>query len=198
MKAGKFTRRETPLPGLFVIEPTLFGDDRGFFMETFSLRDYEALGITLPFVQENHSKSRRGVLRGLHFQRTHPQGKLIRVVAGSVYDVAVDLRPESPTFGRWHAELLSASNRLQFYIPPRFAHGFLALEEETEFLYKCTDYYHPESDGGIRWDDPSVAVDWQLKQFGFVPEQLQLSGKDREQPLLQTIQERLLEDFDLG
>lgn len=184
---AEFKKVETPIEGLFVIEPTVFGDARGFFMETYAKRDFDAMaGCPVDFVQDNHSKSRRGVLRGLHFQTQHAQGKLIRVVAGAVYDVAVDLRAGSPTYGRWHGVELSAENKRQFYVPAGFAHGFLTLEDDTEFLYKCTDYYHPEFDGGVRWNDPQIGVDWRLAEYGFDPsgEGLLLSAKDRVQPLL--------------
>ena len=160
---AEFKKVETPIEGLFVIEPTVFGDARGFFMETYAKRDFDAMaGSPVDFVQDNHSKSRRGVLRGLHFQTQHAQGKLIRVVAGAVYDVAVDLRAGSPTYGRWHGVELSAENKRQFYVPAGFAHGFLTLVDDTEFLYKCTDYYHPG-------------------------EGLLLSAKDRVQPLLEEL-----------
>lgn len=188
----------TPIEGLVVIEPTVFGDERGFFMETYAKRDFDSIlgeDSGLEFVQDNHSKSRRGVLRGLHFQTQHSQGKLIRVVVGAVYDVAVDLRPGSGTFGHWYGVELSAENKRQFYVPPYFAHGFLTLVDGTEFLYKCTDYYHPEFDAGVRWDDPGVGVDWKLDHYGFggsdvseVSEKgLLLSDKDRVQPLLKDI-----------
>ncbi|WP_297829695.1 dTDP-4-dehydrorhamnose 3,5-epimerase [uncultured Rikenella sp.] len=184
---AEFKKVETPIEGLFVIEPTVFGDARGFFMETYAKRDFDAMaGSPVDFVQDNHSKSRRGVLRGLHFQTQHAQGKLIRVVAGAVYDVAVDLRAGSPTYGRWHGVELSAENKRQFYVPAGFAHGFLTLADDTEFLYKCTDYYHPEFDGGVRWNDPQIGVDWRLAEYGFDPsgEGLLLSAKDQVQPLL--------------
>lgn len=185
---SKFKKTETPIEGLIVIDPTVFGDARGFFMETYAKRDYDALfGNEVEFVQDNHSKSRRGVLRGLHFQTQHSQGKLIRVVAGAVYDVAVDLRPESPTYGQWYGVELSAENKRQFYVPPHFAHGFLTLEDNTEFLYKCTEYYYPQFDAGVRWNDPQIGVDWRLEQYGFRPEELLLSDKDRVQPLLAEI-----------
>ena len=181
----KFTKIATPIEGLVVIEPVVFGDARGFFMETYAKREFDVLlGEEVTFVQDNHSKSRRGVLRGLHFQRRHAQGKLIRVVAGAVYDIAVDLRPDSPTRGRWYGIELTAENKRQFYVPPQFAHGFLTLVDDTEFLYKCTDYYHPEFEGGVRWDDPQIGVDWRLAHYGFQPGELLLSEKDRTLPLL--------------
>lgn len=176
---GKFRRIETPIDGLYVIEPTVFGDSRGFFMESYSQRDFTEIGITDTFVQDNHSKSGRGVLRGLHFQREHTQGKLVRVSAGAVLDVAVDLRPESQTYGTSYSVELSAENKRMFYIPPRFAHGFLTLENDTEFLYKCTDYYHPESDGGIMWNDRTLHIDWQFERYGIDESQLNISDKDK-------------------
>lgn len=176
---GKFKKIETPIQGLYVIEPTVFGDSRGFFMETYSERDFQEIGITDKFVQDNHSKSARGVLRGLHFQREHTQGKLVRVTAGAVLDVAVDLRPESHTYGASYSVELSAENKRLFYIPPRFAHGFLTLENNTEFLYKCTDYYHPESDGGIMWNDQVLNIDWQLERYGIDQKYLNISDKDK-------------------
>lgn len=176
---GKFTRRETGMEGLVLLEGTLFGDERGFFMETYNEREFAELGITATFVQDNHSRSARGVLRGLHFQKKHPQGKLVRVVRGSVYDVAVDLRRSSGTFGKWFGTVLSEANRLQLYVPPGFAHGFLTLEDGTEFLYKCTDFYHPEDEGGILWNDPTLGVSWPLPE-GAAPV---LSPKDRRWPL---------------
>lgn len=180
---SKFKIEKTPIEGLVIVEPTVFGDQRGFFMESYSKRDFAEIGITEEFVQDNHSKSKKGVLRGLHFQTKNPQGKLIRVVSGSVYDVAVDLRTESKTFGQSYGVLLSADNKKQFYVPPRFAHGFLTLEENTEFLYKCTDYYNPQYDGGIHWS----SVEWDFKQLGINENELILSEKDRVQPLIKNI-----------
>lgn len=179
---GKFKTIPTPIEGLFVIEPTVFGDSRGFFMESYSERDFAEIGITDKFVQDNHSKSGRGVLRGLHFQREHTQGKLVRVTAGAVLDVAVDLRPESPTYGASHSVELTAENKKMFYIPPRFAHGFLTLENDTEFLYKCTDYYHPESDAGIMWNDPVLCIDWQFERYDIDKKYLNISAKDKKHP----------------
>jgi len=176
---GKFSKIGTSINGLFIIEPTVFGDSRGFFMETYSACEFSDLGIAETFVQDNHSRSARGVLRGLHFQREHPQGKLVRVAAGAVLDVAVDLRPGSATYGKWESVVLSAANKRMFYIPPRFAHGYLALEEGTEFLYKCTELYHPASDGGVLWNDPQLAVDWRLPEWGLCAEELVISEKDR-------------------
>lgn len=157
---GKFTFVETGLPGVLVIEPTVFGDARGYFMETFQKEEFAAAGITDEFVQDNQSKSSRGVLRGLHFQKEHTQGKLVRVTRGEVFDVAVDCRPNSATFGKWVGVTLSEENKKQFYVPKGFAHGFLVLSDEAEFCYKCTDYYDPSAEGGIPYNDPTVNVEW--------------------------------------
>lgn len=153
---------ETPLSGLLIVETRLFADDRGRFQETWNANRYSSLGLDWEFVQDNISVSRRGVLRGLHYQDPFPQGKLVGVLSGSVYDVAVDIRPASPTFGRWFACELSGLNGLQMFIPPGFAHGFVATSEEATFLYKCTDYYRPECEGSIRWDDPDLAIEWPI------------------------------------
>ncbi len=153
--------RPTRLAGVAVIEPRVFGDARGFFLESFNRKAFEAaLGRPMEFVQDNHSASRKGVLRGLHYQLPFPQGKLVRVVKGEIFDVAVDLRRGSPTFGQWTGERLSAENRLQLWIPEGFAHGFVVLSDEAEVLYKATDYWHPEAERCIRWDDPSLAIAW--------------------------------------
>ena len=160
---GKFTFVETGLPGVLVIEPTVFGDARGYFMETFQKEEFAAAGITDEFVQDNQSKSSRGVLRGLHFQKEHTQGKLVRVTKGEVFDVAVDCRPNSATFGKWVGVTLSEENKKQFYVPKGFAHGFLVLSDEAEFCYKCTDYYDPTAEGGIPYNDPTVNVEWGLR-----------------------------------
>lgn len=157
---GKFTFVETGLPGVLVIEPTVFGDARGYFMETFQKKEFAAAGITDEFVQDNQSKSSRGVLRGLHFQKEHTQGKLVRVTKGEVFDVAVDCRPNSATFCKWVGVTLSDENKKQFYVPKGFAHGFLVLSDEAEFCYKCTDYYDPTAEGGIPYNDPTVNVEW--------------------------------------
>jgi len=154
----------TALPDVLLIEPKVFGDDRGFFFESFNLRVFqEATGLAPTFVQDNHSRSARNVLRGLHYQVKQPQGKLVRVVAGEVFDVAVDIRQGSPTFGLWVGDILSADNKKQLWIPPGFAHGFLVLSESAEFLYKTTDYWAPEHERCIRWDDPQLAIAWPLQ-----------------------------------
>ena len=157
---GKFNFIKTKLPGMLIIEPKVFVVARGYFMETYTRRDFAEGGIDREFVQDNQSKSSRGVLRGMHFQKEHPQGKLVRVVSGKVFDVAVDCRPGSLAFGKWEGVVLSAENKRMLYIPEGFAHGFLVLSDEAEFTYKCTDYYAPGDEGGIPWNDPDVAVEW--------------------------------------
>lgn len=152
------------IPDVLLLEPRLFGDDRGFFFESFNQRAFnQATGLDLHFVQDNHSRSARNVLRGLHYQLMQPQGKLVRVVAGEVFDVAVDIRRNSPTFGKWAGELLSATNRRQLWVPPGLAHGFLVLSETADFLYKTTDYYAPEHERCIAWSDPTLAINWPLQ-----------------------------------
>ena len=168
----KFT--PTAIAEVVVVEPKLFGDDRGFFMETWRSDIFVENGISATFVQDNHSRSGRGVLRGLHYQIRQPQGKLARVIAGEVFDVAVDLRQGSPSFGQWVGEILSAENKRMLWVPPGFAHGFYVLSETAEFLYKCTDYYAPEHERSIRWDDPDLAIAWPL----IVGEEPLLSAKD--------------------
>ena len=149
------------IPDVLLVEPKVFGDARGFFFESFNQKVFdEAAGAPITFVQDNHSRSARGVLRGLHYQIKNPQGKLVRVVAGEVFDVAVDIRRNSPTFGRWVGEVLSAENKKQLWVPPGFAHGFLTLADDTEFLYKTTDYWYPEHERCIAWDDPAIGIDW--------------------------------------
>ena len=151
------------LKGCVIIEPRVFGDERGFFLETFqAVRYKQEAGIDLPFVQDNHSRSARGVLRGLHFQKTKPQGKLVRVVRGEVYDVAVDIRNGSPTFGEWEGVILSEDNKKQFWLPPGFAHGFVVLSDTADFEYKCTDYYDPSDEGSILWNDPDLDIPWPI------------------------------------
>lgn len=165
-----------PIDGLYIIEPTVHHDGRGLFAETYNRRDFEEAGLNMSFVQDNLSRSQKGVLRGLHYQIAHPQGKLVRVSRGSVLDVAVDLRPGSKTFGKWHSVELSEENFLQFYIPPGFAHGFYVKSDFAEFCYKVTDFFHPGDEGGIIWNDPDIAVDWRIPA-GETP---LLSEKDRQ------------------
>lgn len=155
-----FTFEEKTIKGVFVITPQVFGDARGYFMETYKRSEYEAAGIKAEFVQDNESSSTRGVLRGLHFQKEHTQGKLVRVTKGEVFDVAVDVRPNSPTFGKWVGEILTSEKKNILYIPEGFAHGFLVLSETAEFVYKCTDVYDSSSEGGIPWNDPDIGVEW--------------------------------------
>ncbi len=188
---SKFNCIETGIEGLVILEPRVFGDDRGFFMESYSKRDFEEIGLNMDFVQDNHSKSKKGVLRGLHFQTKHTQGKLVRVIAGSVLDVAVDLRRESPTFGQVKTVLLTAENKKIFYVPEGFAHGFVTLEDNTEFQYKCTDYYAPEYDSGIIWNDKDLDINWEFEKYGIKVEELNLSEKDMKQ---QTFKEFVASD----
>lgn len=178
MTSGNFTFTETELSGVYIIDVRAFGDERGYFMETYKASDFEAAGLRYTFVQDNQSSSRKGVLRGLHFQKAHPQAKLVRVLHGEVFDVAVDLRRGSGTYGKWTGVLLTGENRRQLMIPRGFAHGFLVLSETAEFAYKCDELYHPEDEGGILWNDPDIAVAW--------PEagELLLSEKDRRNPTL--------------
>ncbi|HQY69806.1 MAG TPA: dTDP-4-dehydrorhamnose 3,5-epimerase, partial [Pseudomonadales bacterium] len=152
----------TPIPDVLVLEPRVFGDERGFFFESWNQREFARLGLPAQFVQDNHSKSARGILRGLHYQTQQVQGKLVRVVAGEVFDVAVDMRRGSPTLGRWAGALLSAENRRMMWIPPGFAHGFYVTADSAEFIYKCTDFYAPEHEVSLRWDDPAIGIDWPL------------------------------------
>lgn len=157
---GQIKVIETNIDGLLIIEPTVHGDSRGYFMETYNLRDMQEAGLDRTFVQDNQSMSVRGVLRGLHFQKQFPQAKLVRVIRGEVFDVAVDLRAGSPTFGQWHGIILSEENKKQFFITEGFAHGFLVLSETAEFLYKVTDFYHPGDEGGLAWNDPEIGIRW--------------------------------------
>ena len=179
----QFKAQETPIEGLLVIEPKLFKDERGYFMEFFRKSEFKDLGVDLEFVQDNQSRSRRGTLRGLHFQKTQPQAKLVRAVRGRVFDVAVDLRKGSPTFGRWHGVVLDDEARRLFFIPAGFAHGFLALSDGAEFAYKCSDYYLAEDEGGVLWNDPDIGIDWPLGEIG---EPL-LSEKDKNLPRLKDL-----------
>ena len=172
----KFTKTE--IEGVYVIEPKVFGDNRGYFMETYNEQEFKNNGVDYNFVQDNQSKSKKGVLRGLHFQKTHPQAKLVRVLEGEVFDVAVDLRKGSKTYGKWVGVILSEENKKQFMIPRGFAHGFVVLSETAVFAYKCDDFYHPEDEGGIMWNDPDVNIEWPYKG------ELLLSKKDKVHPLL--------------
>ncbi|MGS2718004.1 dTDP-4-dehydrorhamnose 3,5-epimerase [Eionea flava] len=173
---------ETTLQDVLIIEPKVFGDNRGFFMETYQRERYqECLGDDVEFVQDNHSRSSKGVLRGLHFQKTRPQGKLVRVVTGEVYDVVVDINPQSPTYGQYEGVMLSADNKRQLWVPPGYAHGFLVLSETADFEYKCTDYYDPSDEGGVLWNDPSINIAWPLL------DDISLSEKDKSLPLLKDL-----------
>ncbi|MCR5508362.1 MAG: dTDP-4-dehydrorhamnose 3,5-epimerase [Lachnospiraceae bacterium] len=161
---SKITVETTPIEGLKIITPTVFGDKRGYFMETYNRNDFTEAGIDLDFVQDNQSASRKGVLRGLHFQINHPQDKLVRVIRGEVFDVVVDLRKGSKTYGQWYGIRLSEENKKMFLIPKGFAHGFLVLSDYAEFTYKCTDFYHPGDEGGIIWNDPDIGIDWPIPE----------------------------------
>ena len=172
---GKITVETCGIEGLKVIVPKVFGDERGYFMETYHYEDYKAAGIDQVFVQDNQSSSSKGVLRGLHFQKEFPQDKLVRVLSGEVFDVAVDLREGSATFGKWFGVVLSAENKKQFFIPKNFAHGFLVLSDYAEFAYKCTDFYHPNDEGGILYNDPEIGVEWP------VPEGMELIMSEKDQ-----------------
>jgi len=180
---SKFNFTKTSIDGVIIIEPTVFGDERGYFMETYQKEEFKQLGLDVDFVQDNQSSSHKGVLRGLHFQYTQPQGKLVRVISGEVFDVAVDLRKDSPTYGKWEGVTLSAENKKQFYIPPGFAHGFVVLSDSAEFTYKCTDYYKADDEGGIQWDDPEIGINWPIDDI----DEIILSEKDKKwKPLSQT------------
>ena len=179
---------ETSLPGVILLEPKRHGDSRGFFLETYRENAFKEAGINGPFVQDNHSRSKRGILRGLHYQLTQPQGKLVRVASGAVFDVALDVRNGSPTFGQWFGATLDEDNMRMMYIPPGFAHGFLVLSEIADFIYKCTDYYHPHSEQGILWNDPDLGVKWPITD-------VQLSEKDVNNPILKEQPEELLPHF---
>lgn len=175
---GKFNFIKTGIEGVTIIEPTVFGDDRGYFMETYQYNDFSAGGIDVKFVQDNQSKSKKGVLRGLHFQKQYPQSKLVRVIKGEVYDVAVDLRKDSPTYGKYEGVLLSEQNKRQFFIPKGFAHGFVVLSDEAEFVYKVDDFYHPNDEGGLMWNDPDIGIDWPIP----ADMEIILSDKDKLNP----------------
>ena len=173
MSKIKVTTNE--IEGLYVIETKVFPDARGYFMETYNEQDFHEEGLMMKFVQDNQSMSVKGVLRGLHFQKQYPQGKLVRVIRGAVFDVAVDLRSDSKTFGKWFGVELTAENKKQFYIPEGFAHGFLVLSDEAEFVYKCTDFYHPGDEGGLAWNDPDIGINWPI------PEGMELILSEKDQ-----------------
>lgn len=172
---AQFTFNKTSIEGVYIIENQVFGDERGYFMETYQKDLFDKAGLEFNFVQDNQSRSKKGVLRGLHFQYTQPQGKLVRVIKGEVFDVAVDLRKDSPTYGKWEGVILSEENKKQFYIPEGFAHGFLVLSDIAEFTYKCTDFYNPGDEGGIKWDDPEIGIEWPMDDI----DELILSEKDQ-------------------
>jgi dTDP-4-dehydrorhamnose 3,5-epimerase len=175
---SNFTFNETRIKGVYIIDVKTYGDNRGYFMETYKESDFKEAGLDYNFVQDNQSSSRKGVLRGLHFQKTHPQAKLVRVLKGEVFDVAVDLRKNSPTYGQWVGVILSEENKRQFMIPRGFAHGFVVMSDYAEFAYKCDDLYHPEDEGGIMWNDPAIGIEW--PEVG----ELILSEKDKVHPSL--------------
>ena len=188
--SGNFTFTDTSIEGVKIVDVNAYGDSRGYFMETYKQSDFVAGGIGCVFVQDNQSSSVRGVLRGLHFQIEHPQSKLVRVVPGKVFDVAVDLRKDSATYGKWEGVVLSAENRRQFFIPRGFAHGFLVLSDSAEFCYKCDDVYHPGDEGGLMWNDPTIGIEWPALEGDdhFDESQLVLSDKDRRRPPLSALQ----------
>ena len=182
---GKFKKIETSIKDVYIIEPTVFGDNRGYFMETYSDAEFAEIGLNYNFVQDNQSKSSKGVLRGLHFQKENTQAKLVRCIKGEVFDVAVDLRPGSETYGKWEGVILSEENKKMFMIPRGFAHGFLVLSDEAEFTYKCDDIYNPSAEGGLAWNDKDVAIDWPLGNLKV--EDLLTSEKDAKWPSLEEL-----------
>lgn len=184
MSQIKVIKNPNGIEGLAVIKPTVHSDSRGYFVETYNQKDMEEAGLGLTFVQDNQSKSSKGVLRGLHFQKKYPQGKLVRVIQGAVYDVAVDLRTDSPTYGSYYGIILTDTNYLQFYIPKGFAHGFVVLSDEAVFAYKCTDFYRLNDEGGLAWDDPDIGIKWPLEGI----EEVKLSEKDKVNPTLKEIE----------
>lgn len=187
IQSGNFTFTKTSIEGVVIIDVKAFGDDRGYFMETYKRPDFVAGGITAEFVQDNQSSSTKGVLRGLHFQINHPQAKLVRVISGKVFDVAVDLREGSSTYGQWEGVILSAENHRQFFIPRGFAHGFLVLSDTAEFCYKCDDVYHPNDEGGLMWNDPALGIEWPALEGddSFDASKVKLSDKDQKHPSFQ-------------
>lgn len=188
-----FIFNKTNIDGVYIIEPKVFGDNRGYFMESYNKEHFVGAGLDMTFVQDNESKSSKGVLRGLHFQRKHSQGKLVRVTKGEVFDVAVDLRIGSATYGKWEGVILSEENKKQFYIPKGFAHGFLVLSDEAVFNYKCTDFYAPEYDGGVMWNDPDINIEWPLEGI----ENILLSEKDKNHPSLKELDLSQYPDFNI-
>ena len=184
---SKFKKIDTSIEGVYVIEPTVFGDNRGYFMETYSKEEFKEIGLNYDFIQDNQSKSKKGVLRGLHFQKENSQAKLVRVVKGEVFDVAVDLRPGSKTYGKWEGVILSEENKKMFMIPRGFAHGFLVLSDEAEFTYKCDDIYNHEAEGGLKFDDPDVGIEWPMGDLK--KEDLITSEKDAKWPSLQELKQ---------
>ena len=182
---SNFEKKETSIEGVYIIEPKIFGDDRGYFMETYSKTEFEEIGLSYNFVQDNQSKSRKGVLRGLHFQKENTQAKLVRVIKGKVFDVAVDLRPSSKTYGKWEGVILSDENKKMFMIPRGFAHGFLVLSDEAEFTYKCDDIYNPEAEGGLAWNDEDIGIKWPLDEIN--EGELLTSEKDAKWPTLKEL-----------
>lgn len=178
---GQIKVTKLPIEGLYIIEPAVHGDERGYFMETYNQNDFKEEGLDYTFVQDNQSMSVKGVLRGLHFQKEYPQSKLVRVIKGKVFDVAVDIRKGSKTYGQWYGVELSDENKKQFLISEGFAHGFVVLSDTAEFCYKVTDFYHPGDEGGIAWDDPDIGIDWPLK------DNLILSDKDKKWPGLKSL-----------
>ena len=190
---GNFNFNKTKIDGVYIIETKVFGDNRGYFTETYNKEQFDEAGLNMTFVQDNESKSSKGVLRGLHFQKKHSQGKLVRATKGEVFDVAVDLRTGSPTYGHWEGVVLNDENKKQFYIPEGFAHGFLVLSDEAVFNYKCTNFYAPEYDGGVMWNDPDINIEWPLD----VIENILLSEKDKVHPSLKELDLSQYPDFNV-
>mgnify|MGYP000759476525 CR=1 FL=1 len=185
--SGNFTFTETSIEGVIIVDVKSYGDERGYFMETYKKPDFVAGGIDADFIQDNQSSSKKGVLRGLHYQINYPQAKLVRVISGEVFDVAVDLRKGSPTYGKWEGMVLSAGNKRQLFIPRGFAHGFLVLSETAEFCYKCDDIYHPNDEGGLMWNDPAIGIEWPALQgdADFDETKIILSEKDKLHPVFE-------------
>lgn len=177
---GNFKFIGTKIKDMYIIEPQVYGDSRGYFMETYNFSDFKQAGLDMEFVQDNQSKSKKGVLRGLHFQYEKQQGKLVRVIKGKVFDVGVDLRKDSPTYGQWEGVILSEENKKMFYLPEGFAHGFLVLSDEAEFTYKCTNFYSPENEGGLMWNDSEIDIEWPLENI----DEIILSAKDKKWDIL--------------